>query len=337
MRNIKNFKSYKKLLALLNAGIMTLTPAISSATELDEEYSYFDINQESNVNSNMTSADLIKSLGLVQQEVRTLNITVEKFAEDTKMICNYLRGFFDYPELQRDVQSTYFIVNSEFISCDVEKTLVEGGVIKPNGSIDFACQRGIENLIQAISLGNLRGDYNKSLIHHDYIDKKMDINRYVDLSIFCADEHDKELVHNMFVNWFNAYKNGRFPNKDQELLFKQLTTLNAVEGMGNAYELSYGARFLALSCLGQDFEQMLRDDMQDDYTRDELNKYFDTYELNRMQWVIRDDVSIDLNCPSELELEVATYGTVQKFREDSTLELAARFNMRYQEEKTNCK
>ena len=129
------------------------------------------------------------------------------------------------------------------------------------------------------------------------------MDKLIDVSVLCYNEDEKELVHEMHMNYYNAYEEGLIDGDYVSLLFDQLTTLNATEKAGNAHELSVGARWLVLNTIGGGFMQMLRDFMQP-YPREELDKYFDANQLNHQQWVARSDKSFDIDC-IENELELA--------------------------------
>ena len=66
----------------------------------------------------------------------------------------------------------------------------------------------------------------------------MDINHLIDDSALCFDEHDGKLVHNIHADYFNAYQDGLFESADYTSAFKRITTLNAEERDGNAFELT---------------------------------------------------------------------------------------------------
>ena len=157
-------------------------------------------------------------------------------------------------------------------------------------------------------------DLNTAIALYNDVVSRETYDKLIDVSKLCYGDNDRELVHDMHENWFKAYLNGKFYNEDYQMVFKQLTTLNAAEQMGNAKELSVGARWLAQNTIGGAVMQMLRDDMQEDFTRAELDKYFDKKELNKGQWILRSDMSLDLNClKNELEVEVFNFGQLWAF------------------------
>lgn len=289
--NIKNFRAYKRMLALLNAGIMAMTPVVASASEND--------------------TNTYNGLVLVQQEKFTTKMdSVQEFSNNVKNACEYLRQYINYDHLQEDVQCAYYLINHEHISYNLDDDLIGKAVYET--TVDE-----LTNFMNSFRLFNMIADYNQSTVRDGCKCGRTDIDTLIDVSKLCYDEHDEKLVHDMHVNYFNAYRNGRFPNEDYTKVFKQLTTLNACEQAGNAFELSTGAMWLAQQSIGNNVMQMLRDDMQEDYPRSELDKYFIKEELNRGQWFLRDDISLDLNCLSDLELEVFNFGELWHFCYDT--------------------
>ena len=407
---VKNFKVYKKLIALINAGIMMTTPIVANANE--EDVSFVNMtSQETTVNNNENAfGDLV-----VQQEkfAEPIN-TLSQFNEEVNRVCNYLVQFnINYQgslaDLKRDVQCLYYLTNREHITGELDRDLINSRAINEitqddwstmvfalevKNVIDDYNQSVIRNLTNIINLDKISYiDFDKELLNkyllkvindksksytiinaiYDYNQEIMKIdetkvidlqtmclsydvrlNEYlgrvvngecnleeaiteyneritqetkealIDVSHVCYDEHDRNLLHDMHENYFNAYKTGRFMNMERTeeneyfvKVFKQLTTLNAYEGAGNAFEVSMGARWLSQQSIGNNVMQMLRDDMQDHYTIDERAKYFYKDLLTQGQWWLRDDYSIDDNCPTDLELEVFKFGQLWWFCYDT--------------------
>jgi hypothetical protein len=76
--------------------------------------------------------------------------------------------------------------------------------------------------------------------------------------------------------------------------------------LGNE-EISFGPRWMATNIVYGDTMLMLRDDMQEDFPRPELDKFFDKNELNGGQWWLRTDVNPDMNSSNELEREAGNF------------------------------
>lgn len=284
---MKNIKLNKKLLSMLTAVTLMATPIAASA----------DTNESENTNEN--------EFTLVVQEKDYTPLTVADFYEGVSKSYSYLTKYINYDNLQADLQCLYYLINREYMTKEDEQTLISSGFIYET---NFDEQK-YENFMRAYNLINVIGDYNQSTIRYTG-----NINDMIDVSELCYGKNDKELVHKMHENYFNAYQEGRFDNDYYRMVFKQLTTLNAAEQAGNASELSVGARWIALNSIGGGVMQLLRDDMQEDFPRSELDKYFVKSELNKGQWILRDDISLDLNClKNELEVEVFNFGELWTF------------------------
>jgi hypothetical protein len=115
---------------------------------------------------------------------------------------------------------------------------------------------------------------------------------------------DQEIVHNMHVNYFEAYKNNRFENQNYYKVLKELVSND---------KLSIGAMWLSRNIVGGDTMQMLRDDMQEDFQRSELDKYFIGSELNKGQWFLRDDINVSQEDSYELSREVYNFKELWKY------------------------
>ena len=277
----------KKLLSMLTAVTLMTTPVVAGANNSEEE----------NTNEN--------GFELVQQTKDIIPLTMVDYTLGIQNAYAYLTQFINYDNMQGDLQCLYYLVNREYMPKEDEADLINKGIVFET---NFDEQK-YENFVRAYNLINVIADYNQSTIRCTE-----DINKMIDVSKLCYDEADAKLVHDMHVNYFNAYQNGRFDNEYYRMVFKQLTTLNAQEHAGNASELSVGARWLAENSIGGGVMQLLRDDMQMDFPREELDKYFVKSELNKGQWILRDDISLDLRClQNELEVEVFNFGELWAF------------------------
>lgn len=288
---MKNIKLSKKFLSMLTAGVLMATPVMANA----------DSNKEENTNE--------ETFELVMQEKDFTPLTMTEYYLGVEAAYNYLKEFIPYDTLQRDLQCLYYLTNREYMPKEDEEELIANGIVYET---NFDEQK-YENFMRAYNLINMIADYNQSMIR-----ETNDINQIIDVSKICYGEADKKLVNNMNENYFNAYQAGRFDNEYYQMVFKQLTTLNAYEQAGNASEISVGARWLALNSIGGGVMQLLRDDMQEDFPRSELDKYFDKAQLNQGQWILKNEISLDLNClKNELECEVFDFGELWVFVYDT--------------------
>ena len=252
-----------------------------------------------------TASNKAKTCALVMQEENKHEMNINDFANGIGSSLEYLNKFISYDHMQQDLQCLYFLTNIDYIPAELRDELISKGVIY-NANLD--AQEGLKNFMNAFNLINMIADYNQSRIRE--VNDKESI---IDVSNICFDEHDAELVNNMHENYFNAYKNGMYDSMEFSKVFRQLTTLNAYEKEGNAYELSTGARWLSQNSIGGGVMQMLRDDMQKRFDKETLYKYFKREELNRAQWFMRDDLELDINCLSDEELEVFMFGQLWQF------------------------
>lgn len=284
-------EAYKKLLSLGTALVLMHTPVMAHSEEIREN----DYNDT--------------EFTLVMQEKDFTPLGLDEYCACVEAAYNYLKNYIPYGTLQEDLQCLIFLTNHEYMTKEVEEDLIRSGIVYET-NID---EQKYENFFRAYNLLNIMADYNQSVIR-----KTDNIDNIIDVSIICYGDADKALVHDMHENYFYAYQNGRFDNEYYRMVFKQLTTLNAYEHAGNADELSVGARWLAQNSIGGGVMQLLRDDMQEDFPRSELDKYFVKAELNKGQWILRDDISLDLNClKDELEVEVFNFGELWHFVYDT--------------------
>ena len=286
-------KSKNRLISALVAATMMATTAPALAENEKEEDNGF---------------------ALYTNETVSTQLTLNDYEEGVKNSCEYLSKFINYDTLQRDLQSLYYLINRSYLLEADEQTMIAAGYVF---NTDIA-HGEFENFFRAYNLINVIADYNQSVIR-----KTNNIDDLIDVSKLCYGEDDINLVHKMHVNYFNAYKNmqandGIIEDPDYQMIFKQLTTLNAEEKAGNADELSVGARWIAQNSIGGGVMQLLRDHMQEKHPRSELDLYFDRNELNQGQWILREDLSLDLNClKSELEVEVFEFGQLWHFVYDT--------------------
>ena len=295
---MKNFKVNKKLLSMLTAFTLMATPVATSADSVNEE----------NTNNN--------EFELVQQVRNIQPMTMVEYSLGVKNAYAVLAPKINYDGMQADLQCLYYLTNRAYIEEDIEKELINNGIVFETHLYDE-----MENFSRAINLINIINDYNQSMI-----DDVNSADELIDASVLCYADADKNLLNNIHMNYFNAFKNGRYYNESFEdneaykMLFKQLTTLNAAERKGNADELSVGARWTAQNIYGISTMEMLATDMQEEHKTSELAKYFDAAELNQKQFIVRNDVVFDLNrCieKPDLQSEAEDYYTLWHFAIDT--------------------
>ena len=252
---------------------------------------------DNNITRLLTVGDLeLKEASQENMENSESNVSVN-FVGNIEKAKEYLTKYISYDHLQVDLQCLYFLTNKSHISAEDEQELISNGIVYET---NFETQEGLQNFMQAYSLIGVILDYNQSVIRKDYKEGTMDINHLIDPSVLCADKADMEALHNMHVNYFNAYANGRFDNEYYHELLKELTSEGASES----------AMWNARNIIGGDVMQMQRDDMQERFDRKELDKFFIGKELNKGQWIVREDVTLNSNSKDELEREVYDFNEV---------------------------
>ena len=282
----------QKGLSLMIAAAMGLVGGITTKTAQADTFTY-------------GGATLVQPDSMDEEKAQMTDI--ETFATQCNAVYNYLKQFINYDHMQADTQSLYYLTNIEYISPELKDELISKGIVF---DVNIENNEGIQLLADSYNLINMIADYNQSQIR---LNENFLPESIINVANFCYDEHDAKLVNDMHENYFYAYKNGRFPNDNYTKVFKQLTTLNAAEHEGNASELSVGARWLAQNSIGGGVMQLLRDDMQEDFSIEEKYYFFVPEELNKGQWIMNPDIRWDLNCLSEHEFEVFNFGELWTF------------------------
>ena len=202
----------------------------------------------------------------------------------------YLSGKIDYEHLETDLNCLVFLTNREYLTEDEQDDLINQGIVFKT---KLFAEDGMQNFANAYELINIILDYNQSVIHNDYINGTMDINHLIDPSFLCMNKNDREIVHKLHVTYFEAYKAGRYDNN----YFREIYEL-----VGQKI-LPVGPMWMTNNIVYGDVEQMLRDDMAEDYKPEERDEWFDKQELKAGQWIVRSDVTPKEDSDSELERE----------------------------------
>ena len=285
---MKNIKPFKSLVSMIAAGVLMATPVMANA----------DGNNE-----NTTGFTLVKQ----EMKVEGYDLDLNNYTGKLETSYNYLKQFIDYDYLQADLQILYYMTNRPYMSTNTNNELIAMDVVYGEEYIR-------ENFHRAFELIYRINAYNEETIRRDYEAGTMDINHLIDPSVLCYDSHDQKIVRSMFEHYFEAYKSGLFENASYTEVFKEVTTLNAEEREHNAHSLETGAMWLAQMSIGRQVIEMLHDDMLRDFTMDELSVYFVREELEKGNWVLREDApSFDLNCMSHLENEIFNLGELETF------------------------
>ena len=283
---MKNIKVSKKLLSMLTAGVLMGTPVMANADG----------------NTNDSGFTLVKQ----EMKIEGNDLNLDSYTNKLESAYNYLKQYINYDNLQADLQILYYMANRSYMSTDTNNLLISENVIYSEDYIK-------ENFNRAFYLIDLINNYNETTIRNDYLNNTMGVNRLIDPSLLCFDIHDQKIVRSMFENYFDAYSKNLYENESYISVYKELTTLNAEEREYNAHSLMTGAMWLSQITIGREVIEMLHDDMLTDYSIEELSKYFVKEELVNGNWILRDDVSLDLNCLNELEKEIFNLGILETF------------------------
>jgi len=285
-----NIKISKKLLSMITAGILMVSPILSSAEEI--------------VSENNNGFTLVKQ----EMKVEGNDLDIDRYANELEGLYKYVSQKMNYDELKAQLQTFYTIVNRPYMSSKSYDELIENGAI-------FSDEYIRENFNNAFDFIYSVNKYNSEKIREDYQNGTMDINHLIDPSLFCYDSHDRKIVRSVFENYFNAYKNGLFENDSFIEAFKQITTLNSKEQGINAFHAETGATWNLQMLIGRPGMIMLEDDMSTDYTIDELSLYYEREGLEAIprKWILRKDILLDLNCLSPLEYEIFIHQQLEKF------------------------
>ena len=239
-----------------------------------------------------------------------VNQAVEAFSQ-------YLQ---DVDGLTAKIQSAYFLVNYAYISEDLYHQLVEAGYIAEVDMYDDYGTLTRDNPDGWINIDNFRAlrdamsQYNIQQINKDYFfdffqdGNTMDVSRYIDPSVLCAEEHDRETSHLLFEKWYESnLMHSALDNESLGEAHGLLTALAATEEPQGT-EVSLGARWLIVQTTGRDLMSFLTDRLINGYSFDELEAYFDPEGITYGEFILKDDIEINPDNMSELEYIVYCYG-----------------------------
>lgn len=241
-------------------------------------------------------------------------MTLEEYEAGVLRVNEAFSPYLQDDSLTEKIQSAYFLVNYAYISEELYAQLVEKGYIPEvdmldeDGEWDMDNPDGWMNIDNFSSLKNEINDYNERQIHFDYIDGTMDVSHYIDPSVLCAEERDREAARQLFENWFNGYTLKRDTIAGNESFGEAHAQLIALATTDSETNVSVGARWLMLQTTGLDLMQFLRDYLFDNYHFDELELYFDPEEIQYGQLFLKDDIKLDPNNLSDLEYAVYCFG-----------------------------
>ena len=281
-----------------------------------------------------TSVDKVYTLDLgdfltVSQEKKSNPVSMENYFGGVNQASKHVMEHFDLldeasqKKLIQRMEYLYFLGAADYITEEMEQELING--VKVNGNVYHVLFNTDTSNNENYSIENF--EYAKELLDEivKYNDKKIrktnNIDDLIDYSILCYNENDRQIMRSMFEHWFNAHKKNTFDKKSFTEVFKELTTLNSEESKYNAFEMSFGSRWIAQYGIGHNAMQFIRDYLKTHYSKTELEKYFTKESLEDANgnicvdnvWVERDDFYLNLQCLNDLEYWVFNYGQLWKF------------------------
>jgi len=307
-------RNNQKLSKRITAGALGLFMAFAPAHEL----------AKAEQTETPSSATYLASLLNAEPEEQQYEMTLEEFENGAAEAYQYLKQYIDYEHMIEDVLAMYYITNYEYISDDLTEELISKGYIAdtdmfdPDG-IPQMDRSGWENINHYNRLVNSINDYNEGRIQREYYDGSISpIENYIDASIFCAEEYDKEDMHELFELWYKEYNLEKDTIRSNEPFMqahKHLTHLNSEEKTSQLYDASLGARYTELKVYGNQVMDFQTDYMYENYKYSDLDVYFLPDELRQNQWFLRDDFEKQ-DCPDELYFCARMYGEHYHFVRD---------------------
>ena len=155
-------------------------------------------------------------------------------------------------------------------------------------------------------------EYNKALIE-DVLD------RVIDISTLIHDDADRELAHDIHINWVlsNISVAGELPlieNEYYNTVKGQLADLNGVEQTGNVSELGIGARLLVEKIYGISLVNTIQEYIRENIDKEEIFRYFVRKDFAENNWVLRDDVDPEVKIfEKEIDLLVGDRGDLIEY------------------------
>jgi len=271
-----------------------------------------------------SASQFLSSMLNAEPERQQYEMTLEEFENGATEAYQQLTKYINYEHMIEDVLAMYYITNYEYISDELTEQLISKGYIAdtdmfdPDG-IPQMDRSGWENISHYNRLVNTINDYNEGKIQREYYEGAISpMEEFIDASIFCGEEYDREDMHELFEKWYKEYdltKDTIRSNQPFIEAHKHLTHLNSEEKESQLYEASMGARYTELKVYGNQVMDFETDYMDENYKYADLDVYFQPDELRQNQWFLRDDFEKQ-ECPDELYFCARMYGELFHFARD---------------------
>ena len=291
--------SSKFIVSKLNNG-KTLTSDKTISTEY---------NEERRKNNSRSEFDYMDFQVTGKKEITSLSL--EDYEDGVVEAYNKISKYIDYDDMIKDITATFYLANYDYISEELEQKLVEKGYISgvslfdENGKID-AKSPGFKNIERFNKLINAINDHNLFTIKRAWYYGDTDIsNKLLEPSILCADKNDSEEICYLFSCLANGFNLNQNSIRNNYYYNKASSMLDSLENS------SIGAKYLARKVCGIELYDFVHDYMEENYTYEELDKYFVPEQLRASNWCLREDCE-PLDGSSELSFLIESHDRLQR-------------------------
>ena len=224
MKGIKDLTIYKRLLAILTAGMISLSslPVLAEG-EIDE-----------NINST--------SITMLNEELEPTQIDFDEYMErvvelieSADSLAGNNNSFTQY------LPEGYFWTNPEYFK-DIGVDLMEEGLITENNGNE-ACLAVI-NVFDGLAIANSKK-----------LEKTSNIDELFDISQLCCNENIRELAHRAFEKYVEAYTLGTKDCESFKEFMEILDVLKEKNYMGMYFYFVHALKYLCQKCMLQNFSK----------------------------------------------------------------------------------
>lgn len=251
MKGIKDLKIYKRLLALLTAGMISLSslPALAEG-EFDE-----------NINTT--------SITMMNEESEPIQIGFDEYIESAVELIDSIDLLVkDDSSFTQYVPEAYFWTSPEYFR-DIGADLMEQGIITDNDG-NRACL-AVSNVFNGIAIANSK-----------MLEKTSNIDELFDISKFCCNESIRELAHRALEKYVEAYTLGTKDCESFEEFMKILDELKEKNYMGMYFYYLYALDYFCQKCMLQNFSNK---ELKEYYNK--FNMYsFQLKNAGNIEWAL---------------------------------------------------
>jgi DNA-directed RNA polymerase subunit RPC12/RpoP len=298
---VKNTKIGKRLLALGTGFILAFTSGyfinkhfISNNSKKDDSSSKtFMVYDEGNgIHSGIDFSYEYRLLDKRKNEI-SADMTKDDFNDIVSKMYNVCSKYFNYDHMLKDIMAAVYLVNYDYISDELRAELQSSNCISDEK----------ENIMNYVNFINCVADYNQRTIHLSYLKGEKQGAQLLDLSSICYDDYDRKVSSLLFRDWFESYDLGKRTASSNN----NLTSL--VYNIGNFKDMSSGAYYNSMRTIGLNMKQFLQDYLYENFSRRELEEFFDGEKLDSMQFELK-GLSITDRVDDELKYMVNAYSRI---------------------------